>query len=602
MEQFAIPTSSVKGSLIDFGLLKKIIRLAAPFKKEFIAATVLALFLAALAPLRPWLIKITVDNYILNYDYEGLMLMSLLLIGQLLVESGTQYHFRYLTSWLGQSVIKNLRVRVFNHVIRLRLRFFDRTPIGTITTRTINDVEAVNDIFSEGLITIIADLLTILAIIAVMLAEDWRLTLVSLSTFPLLLYATYIFKERIKSSFNKVRNQVAQLNAFLQEHISGMRIIQIFTAEKQEMEKFKVINARHRDANIESIWYFSIFFPLVEVVLASALGLMVWYGAVRVMQSQGVIAEGPTIGTLVSFIFYLNMLFRPLRVLADKFNTLQMGMVAGERVFALLERKEQIENTGSLKADTIRGDIAFRNVWFAYVDELFVLKNISFSLPAGKTLAIVGATGSGKTSIINTLNRFYEIQKGSICVDEHDIRDYDVYSLRSQIGMVLQDVFLFSGSIMENITLRNEQISQEEVIRAAQLVGAHDFIMKLPGQYDYNVQERGATLSMGQRQLISFVRALVFNPRILILDEATSSIDTESEQLIQQAIAKLVKGRTSIVIAHRLSTIENADLILVLDDGQVKEMGTHQELLGKEGYYKRLHQMQFSSRKPATPA
>ncbi len=599
MDNFAIPAGEIKGNIFDWHLLKKIVRLAAPFKKQFIAATALALFLAALAPIRPWLIKLTVDDYILNYNYNGLMMMSLLLLSQLLVESGAQYYFSYLTSWLGQSVIKNLRVRVFSHVTSLRLQYFDRTPIGTATTRTINDVEAINDIFSEGLITIIADLLTIFAIIAFMLAEDWRLTLVSLSTFPVLLYATYIFKERIKSSFTKVRNQVARLNAFLQEHITGMRVIQIFTAEKIEMEKFRKINAEHRDANIESIWYFSIFFPLVEVVLASALGLMVWYGAVRVMQAQGLYGnEGPTIGTLVSFIFYLNMLFRPLRILADKFNTLQMGMVAAERVFTLIERKDRIENTGTVSAENLKGEIAFKNVWFAYVDEVFVLKDLSFSLETGKTLAIVGATGSGKTSIINTLNRFYEINRGSICVDGTDIREYDVYALRSKIGMVLQDVFLFSGSIMENITLRNDHISREKAIEAAKLVGAHDFIMKLPGQYDYNVMERGATLSMGQRQLISFIRALVFDPKILILDEATSSIDTESELLIQHAIETLVKGRTSIIIAHRLSTIQKADIIMVLDKGEIKEMGKHEELLQKGGYYKHLYDMQFKEPHP----
>lgn len=587
MDGFAIPNSDIKGNFFDWALLRKILRLAAPFKRQFYIATFFALFLAALAPVRPWLIQLTIDDYILNYNYNGLLWMSIFLVAQLFVESIARYYFSYITSWLGQSVIKNLRVRVFSHIISLKLQFFDRTPIGTATTRTINDVETINDIFSEGIITIIADLLTILTIIGVMFYVDWRLTLVSLSTFPILLYATYVFKEKIKSSFQDVRNQVARMNAFLQEHITGMRVIQIFTAEEKEFEKFRHINEEHKRANIDSIWYFSIFFPLVEVVLASALGLLVWYGAIRVVQYE------TTIGTLISFILLLNMLFRPLRMLADKFNTLQMGIVASERVFKLLEQEDRIENTGTIPAENIIGEIEFKNVWLAYVKDVFVLKNVRFKVEPGKTLAIVGATGSGKTSIINTLNRFYEINEGEIAVDGVNIHNYDVYSLRSKIGMVLQDVFLFSGSIMENITLRNDHISREKVIAAAKLVGAHDFIMRLPGQYDYNVMERGATLSMGQRQLISFIRALVFAPKILILDEATSSIDTESEQLIQAAIEKLVSGRTSIIIAHRLSTIQKADAIMVLDHGEIKEMGTHDELLAHDGYYKKLYEMQF---------
>lgn len=593
MDAISIPSSDAKGNILDWPLLKKILRLAAPFKRQFYAATALALFLAVMAPMRPWMIQVTVDDYILNYHYSALIWMSALMVVQLLVETIARYYFSYITSWLGQSVIKNLRVRVFKHVISLKLQFFDRTPIGTATTRTINDVETINDIFSEGIITIVADLLTILTIMGVMFYTDWRLTLVSLSTFPILLYATYVFKEKIKSSFHEVRNQVARMNSFLQEHISGMRVIQIFTAEKIEMEKFRKINEDHKRANIESIWYFSIFFPLVEVVLASALGLMVWYGAIRIVQYEA------SLGVMISFILLLNMLFRPLRMLADKFNTLQMGIVAAERVFKLLEREERIENTGTLKAGYLRGEIEYRNVWFAYVDDVFVLKDVSFKLDPGKTMAIVGATGSGKTSIVNTLNRFYEISKGNILIDGIDLKEYDVASLRSQIGMVLQDVFLFSGSIMENITLRNDHISREKAVAASKMVGAHDFITRLPGQYDYNVMERGATLSMGQRQLISFIRALVFDPKILILDEATSSVDTESEQLIQHAIETLVEGRTSIIIAHRLSTIQKADVIMVVDHGEIKETGTHDELLQRDGYYRKLYEMQFKKAAPA---
>jgi ATP-binding cassette subfamily B protein len=578
---------NINGSVYDWPLLKRIVGLARPYRVHFAVASMLAIAIAIISPLRPYLIQYTVDNYVLRFNSEGLFDMSMILVGMLVIESLLQYGFIYITSWLGQSVIRNLRVRVFGHVVGLRLQYFDRTPIGTVTTRTINDVETINNIFSQGLVQIVADLLTIIAIIAFMLATNWKLTLVSLATFPLLIYSTYVFKESIKSAFQKVRNQVAKLNAFTQEHITGMRIIQIFNAQKREMDRFKQINEEHRDAHMQSIWYYSIFFPVVEVILASAIGLMVWYGANRVIHYE------TTIGTLIAFILYLNMLFRPLRMLADKFNTLQMGMVAADRVFALLDKEETIENQGHHHPDTIQGDVKFEQVWFAYEDQNYVLKGVDFHIKAGETLAIVGATGSGKSSIINILNRFYEIQKGSIKVDGVDVKDYELAGLRKHIGMVLQDVFLFSGTVLENITLRDSVITREQVIEAAKAVGAHDFIMRLPGGYDYKVMERGATLSMGQRQLISFIRALVFNPAILILDEATSSIDTESEMIIQKAIDKMVVDRTSIVIAHRLSTIQKADKIMVLDKGELKEIGTHDELLKLDGYYRKLHDMQF---------
>lgn len=578
---------NINGSVYDWPLLKRIVGLARPYRVHFAVASILAIAIAIISPLRPYLIQYTVDNYVLRFNSEGLFDMSMILVGMLVIESLLQYGFIYITSWLGQSVIRNLRVRVFGHVVGLRLQYFDRTPIGTVTTRTINDVETINNIFSQGLVQIVADLLTIIAIIAFMLATNWKLTLVSLATFPLLIYSTYVFKESIKSAFQKVRNQVAKLNAFTQEHITGMRIIQIFNAQKREMDRFKQINKEHRDAHMQSIWYYSIFFPVVEVILASAIGLMVWYGANSVINFE------TTIGTLIAFILYLNMLFRPLRMLADKFNTLQMGMVAADRVFALLDKEETIENQGHYHPDTIQGDVKFEHVWFAYENNNYVLKGVDFHIKAGETLAIVGATGSGKSSIINILNRFYEIQKGSIKVDDVDVKDYELAGLRKHIGMVLQDVFLFSGTVLENITLRDSIITREQVIEAAKAVGAHDFIMRLPGGYDYKVMERGATLSMGQRQLISFIRALVFNPAILILDEATSSIDTESEMIIQQAIDKMVVDRTSIVIAHRLSTIQKADKIMVLDKGELKEIGTHEELLKLDGYYRKLHDMQF---------
>ncbi len=507
----------------------------------------------------------------------------------LMLESLFRYSFIYCSNLLGQSVIRRLRTHVFDHIINLKLQYFDKTPIGASTTRTINDVEAVNDIFSQGIITIIADLMIIITVMIFMFYIDWQLTLISLSTFPLFVYCTYIFKERIRKTFAKVREQVSRINSFLQEHIQGMHVIQILTAEDQEMKKFTEINREHRDAHVRSVWYFSIFFPIVEIILASAIGLMVWFGA------NSVLSGYTTLGVLMSFILYINMLFRPLRMLADKFNTLQLGLVAAERVFKILDYNEKIENNGQTEATDLQGRVEFRNVWFAYNDEEYVIKDVSLNVKAGQTLAIVGHTGSGKTSIINVLNRYYEINKGAILIDGIDIRDYKLGSLRKQISIVLQDVFLFSGSILENITLRNDEISLEQVQQAAKHVGAHEFIMKLPGGYHYEVMERGSTLSMGQRQLISFVRALAFNPGILILDEATSSIDTETELIIQKAIEKLITDRTSIIIAHRLSTIRHADQIIVLDHGEIIESGTHDVLIAMNGHYKSLHDMQFRS-------
>lgn len=576
------------GNVFDWGLLKRILGLAKPYRVHFIVATVMAVLLAVLAPVRPALIQRAVDNHILQFDYPGLVNMVIILIAVLMTESLVRYGFTYITNWLGQHVIKDLRVRVFKHLINLKLQFFDKTPIGTATTRTVNDIETINNIFSQGIITILADLMTLAAIIIYMFYEDWRLALVSLATFPIMLWGTYIFKEKIKVAFQKVRTQVTRMNTFLQEHISGMRIVQIFNAEQKEMDKFNTINTDHKKAHIQSIWYYSLFFPFVEVILASALGLMVWYGAHQALRDPDI-----TIGLLIAFILYLNMAFRPLRMLADKFNTLQMGIVASDRVFRVLDTHEHIKNEGTKKAGDLKGDIVFNHVWFAYNDEDYVLKDIDFHLKPGHTLALVGATGAGKSSIINILNRFYEINRGEILVDGHDFREYDLHSLRSNIGLVWQDVFLFSGSVMDNITLYNDAISKEQVVEAAKVVGAHDFIMRLPGGYDYKVMERGGTLSMGQRQLISFLRTLVYDPNILILDEATSSVDTESELLIQNAIEKLVSGRTSIIIAHRLSTIRHAEKIIVLDKGEIKEMGTHDELMEMNGYYKRLHDMQF---------
>jgi len=581
--------AKVSGNAVDVNLLRRIFRYVTPYRSIFIWSIFLTVLLAILAPLRPWLIQFTLDRYILFNDHKGLLEMSLLMVALLLIQTCVQYFHTFFTNILGQSVIKDLRVKVFNHISSLRLKYFDRTPIGQLITRTVSDLETIADIFSEGLIVIVGDILQVIAIVAMMLYVDWELTLVVLIPMPLLVMASLVFKEAIKSAFQDVRTQVANLNTFLQEHITGIRIIQYFAREDQEMKKFKHINSFHRDAHIRSNWYYSIFFPVVEIISAVSIGLLVWYG------SKSILSDEISPGVVVSFIMYINMLFRPIRELADKFNTLQMGMVGAERIFNVLDTDEQTEDNGTLQPQKLKGEIEFRNVWFAYNEENWVLKDISFHVKPGETLALVGATGAGKSSVINILNRFYEINKGSILIDGNDIRDYKLSYLRSNIATVLQDVFLFSDSIANNINLSNEEISRERLIQAAKEVGAYEFIMKLPQGFDYDVMERGATLSAGQAQLISFIRAMVYDPRILVLDEATASVDTETEELIQHAINKLMQGRTSIVIAHRLSTIQNADRIIVLDHGEIKEMGSHQQLLKLNGFYKRLYDLQFNS-------
>ncbi len=581
--------AKVSGKAVDINLLKRIFRYVIPYRGIFLWSVILTIFLSVLAPVRPLLIQYTLDKYILENDSSGLLRMTFIMIGLLLLQTVVQYFHTFLTNTLGQSVIKDLRINVFNHISSLRLKYFDHTPIGQLITRTVSDLETIADIFSEGLIMIIGDILQVIAIIGVMLYTDWKLTLIVLIPMPFLIVASYVFKEAIKSAFQDVRAQVSHLNTFLQEHITGIRIIQYFAREDQEMLKFKGINAKHRDANIRSNWYYSIFFPVVELISAISIGLLVWYG------SKAILSNTISPGVVVAFIMYINMLFRPIRELADKFNTLQMGMVGAERIFNVLDTNEITENKGTLQPAVLKGEIEFKNVWFAYDDENWILKDISFHVKPGETLALVGATGAGKSSTINILNRFYEINKGSVQVDGVDIRDYDLNYLRSQIATVLQDVFLFSDSIANNINLNNQAITREQLITAAKEVGAHDFIERLPGGFDYDVMERGATLSAGQAQLISFIRALVYDPAILVLDEATSSVDTETEVLIQNAINKLMQSRTSIVIAHRLSTIQNADKIIVLDHGEIKEMGSHQELLRLNGYYKRLYDLQFNS-------
>lgn len=598
----------VKKKIFDFSLLRKVFRFVRPYRWQFYLSLVLAIVLAIFTPVRPFLIQLTIDktnpdkithipqwvHWVLLGNDRGdvvqfLVAVTVFQVVFIFIETTVRFLFTFITSWMGQSVVRDMRVNVFQKILNLNLKQFDTTPIGTLTTRTINDIESINDIFSDGLIPIIADLLSIIITLATMFWIDWKLTLISLMPFPIMIVATYYFKESVNKSFIRVRNAVAALNAFVQEHITGMQLVQAFAAEEREFGKFKKINQEHRNANIKSIFAYSIFFPVVEVVLALSTGILVWYITDRRLDA----------GLLVSFILYLNQIFRPLRVIADKFNVLQMGMIAAERVFRVMENDDYVKSEGHYQPARVAGDIEFDKVWFAYNDENYVLKNISFHAKEGQTIALVGHTGSGKTSIISLLNRLYHIQKGSIRLDGVNIEEYKLDALRGSIGVVLQDVFLFSGSVLENITLRNPDITKEQVIQAAKLIGVHDFIMQLPGGYSYNVMERGSTLSLGQRQLISFIRALLYNPAVLILDEATSSIDTESEILIQKAIDTLIAGRTSIVIAHRLSTIRKADLIIVLDKGEIKETGTHEQLLELGGFYAKLHSMQFEKQKAA---
>jgi len=583
--------SKITGDAFNVSLLKRIFQYVKPYRRIFIWSVILTILLALVAPVRPFLIKYTLDNYILKGHYNGLLMMTAVMLVMLVVQSVIQYSHTLLTNTLGQSAIRDLRINVFNHITKLRLKYFDKTPIGQLITRTVSDLETISDIFSEGLIVIIGDILQVIAIIGVMFYADWQLTIVVLLPIPLLVMATSVFQRAIKSAFQEIRTEVSNLNTYLQEHITGISIIQYFAREEQEYRKFKKINQRYRDANIRSNWYYSIFFPVVEVISAMSLGLLVWYGAKSILAKP----LDVTPGTIAEFILYISMLFKPIRELADKFNTLQMGMVGAERVFKVLDTDEVTINKGTYAPEKMKGEISFDRVWFAYNDENYVLKDLSFTVQAGQTIAMVGATGAGKSSTINILNRFYEIQKGTIKVDGVNIDNYELNYLRNNIATVLQDVFLFSDTIFNNITLNNPTITMAEVVDAAQKVGAHDFIERLPGGYQYNVMERGATLSAGQAQLISFIRALVYNPSILVLDEATSSVDTETEMLIQTAIDKLMKGRTSIVIAHRLSTIQKADQIIVLDKGEIKEIGNHQELLKIDGYYKRLYDLQFNS-------
>lgn len=576
----------------SFALLGRVLSYARPYRGMFAFAAIASIVFAFASPLRPWLTQYTLDHFVVKPDKEMLLNMTLVMVGLLLFETLLQFLNEYLAGWLGQTIIRDMRTKIFKHINHLHLQFFDKTPIGTLVTRVVSDMEAISDIFSEGLLVILGDILKLIVIISVMFFSNWKLALISLSIFPLLLVGANVFKNGVNKSFNEVRTQIARLNAFVQEHITGMNVVQIFNREDEEMARFKKINAEHRDANIRSIWYYSIFFPFIEILSSVSIGLLIWWGG------RGIFDNEFSVGQLVAFIMYINMLFRPIRMIADRFNTLQMGIVASDRVFKVMDTNSPPTPKGE-KGTTLApfragGDIEFRNVWFAYNDENWVLKNISFNVKQGETVALVGATGSGKSSIASLVNRFYEYSKGEILVDGVNIRDYELNFLRKNIGIVLQDVFLYSDTIANNISLSNPEIRREEIVEAAKTVGAHDFIMRLPGGYDYNVMERGATLSVGQRQLISFIRASLYNPAILILDEATSSIDTESEMLIQRATETLTTKRTSIVIAHRLATVQQANKILVLHKGEIIESGTHTELLAQNKHYRKLYELQFA--------
>ena len=579
--------SNISGKTFDIPLLKRVIKYVIPYRVIFLLTAFLAIILAFLSPIRPILIQYAFDNFILVPDPNGLLNIILLLIGLLVFEAIFQFFYIYYANYLGQHVVKDLRVQVYKHIVDFKQKKFDQTPIGTFVTRVINDIETIADIFSQGLLVIIGDILKLIVIISVMFITDFHLAVFSLSTIPILIIATRWFKKSIKKAFQQVRIQVSQLNNFVQERIVGIKIIQLFNRESIEYKKFTEINKLHESAHIRSIWYYSIFFPIVEILSAISIALLMWWGGLKIINSGDV-----TLGELIAFILYIHMLFRPIRQLADRFNVLQMGMVASERVFNILDTDSKIIDKGNLKKK-IKGDIEFKNVYFAYNNNDWVLKNISFKIKAGTSLALVGSTGSGKSSIINLLTRSYNHNKGEILIDNINYLDYNLSSFRSNLSSVLQDVFLFSDSIINNISLHNDEITVQQIKDAAKKMNINKFVENLPGKYNYLVKERGAMLSVGQKQLLSFLRAYVANPRILILDEATSNIDTESERIIQKAIKEITSGRTSILIAHRLATIKNADHILLLENGEIVESGNHDDLMKLDGKYKQLFDLQF---------
>ncbi len=581
---------SKTGEVLNIPLLKRVIVFAKPYKKQFIIAAISAIILSFLAPARPMLINYAIDNYILIEDATNLLRITIILISLLFLEGFIQFFYMYLSNWIGQHVILDLRKKIFKHILSLRMKYFDNTPIGTLVTRSVSDIETIADIFSQGLLVIIAELLKLVIVIIVMFYTDWRLTIIALSTIPVLLIATNWFKKNIKKSFQDVRTQVSNINSFVQEHLVGMNIVQIFNREEAEFKKFKEINVLHRDAHLRSIFYYAVFFPIVEVLSAASIGLIVWYGGQNILTENTI-----TPGEIIAFILFIHMMFRPIRQLADRFNVLQMGIVGSERVFKILDTDEKINDKGTRKIEEINGTISFSNVWFSYKDKQWVLKDLTFDIGAGKMLALVGQTGSGKSSIIRVLNRFYEINKGKITLDGVSVDEISINSLRKNIALVQQEVFLFSDSLLNNITLYDNSISKESIVNAAKEIGIHDFISSLPGCYDYKVGERGVTLSSGQRQLIAFLRVYLRDPKILILDEATASIDSETEALIQTALGKLSENRTTIVIAHRLSTIVQADKIILLKDGDVLEQGSHASLIKENGYYSKMYENQSST-------
>ncbi len=583
-------SSKVTSKAFDANMFMRLIGFSKKYPWEFFIGVFSAILLSLVSAAKPILLQQIVNIYFKNKDKEGILYFSLLMVAFLIAEVLVQFVFIYKVNWLGQHIIKDIRVQLHKHLLQFKMSYFDHSSVGKLVTRLVSDTETIAQFFGQGLFMIVSDLLKMLVVAIVMLWMNWRMALIAFIVLPILIYVTKLFQIAIKSAYQEVRIQVANLNGFVQERVTGMKIVQLFNHEKIEYEKFVGINDKHKKANIKTVWYYSIFFPIAEILASISVGLLVWYGGLDIVNS------GTTeVGQIIAFIMMTQMLFRPLNQIADKFNTLQMGMVAGDRIFEVLDTKDQIARSGELEVKKFKGDIAFKNVHFSYVKDEEVLKGISFDVKAGETIAIVGATGAGKSTIINLINRFYEINDGEICIDDKNILEYTLPSLRNQIAVVLQDVFLFSDPIFNNITLSNDSITLEQVKDAAKEIGIDEFIMSLPNNYHYNVKERGGMLSTGQRQLIAFLRAYVSKPSILILDEATSSIDSYSEKLIQQATDKLTQHQTSIIIAHRLTTVKKADRIIVMDKGKIVEQGSHTELLDKNGYYKMLYDMQFSS-------
>lgn len=582
-------TKNVSGNLFDFKILGRLMLFCRPYMSVFYILVLLTISLSILQPIRPYITQIIIDDYISVNDIKGLQFMIILLIALLAVNAIVMYFHTYLSGWLGQNIIRDIRIKLFSHLQKFKLQFFDKTPIGRVVTRNVSDIETIADIFGQGIASIIGDILQLVGIVILMFILNWKLTLISLSTLPFLFLTTYIFKEKVKLSFNEVRTAVANLNSYVQEHIVGMNLVQIFANEKKEFNKFIFINKTHLNANLKAVLYYSIYFPVMELFTSIGLGLLIWYGAGQLFE------EEVTLGVLIAFIMYLQLFFRPIRAIADRFNTLQMGVVSSKRIFDLLDRNEIINSNEKISKMDIVGRVEFKNLWFSYNPNDYILRDVNFKIDKGQSVAFVGSTGSGKTSIINLINRFYEYQKGDILIDDVDIRDYNSSDLRKNIGLVSQDVFLFSDSILNNITLYNDNISEEEVWSSIKKVGAEKFINSLPGKLSFNVKERGGSLSVGQRQLISCIRIMLYDPKIILLDEATSSVDSDTELMIQNAISEILKNRTSIVVAHRLSTIKEVDKIIVIESGEIKEVGNHDQLLKKGGFYNKLYQMQYKN-------